>query len=391
MRSEPPRVMFIYWGRRGLSRFALDVARAALANESISATISVSRQNENFAAFRELGDAVLPVDTFTSNIGALLQAWRLPIMRRQLLQHIALHRPEVVIDLMPHVWSSFVAPAIKAAGVRFVPIIHDASAHPGDYRSGWVEWLTKRTLRQADLILTLSASVAGRIRGEGGVSHDRIFPLFHPDLDFGARYTVKTPRPGEPWRLVFFGRIMPYKGLPLFLDMVDELRNQGIPVEVGLFGEGNLGSSGPRLKAMGAEVINRWLTEAEIGELLPRFHAIVLSHVEASQSGVAAAAFGAGLPVIATPVGGIIEQVEDEVTGVVAARADATALAEAAKRLLRDPQLYQLVCYNIVALKGDRSIASFAEQCVSHALYAKLPPDTHIALSTVGDLADGQV
>jgi glycosyltransferase involved in cell wall biosynthesis len=362
--------MFTYWGRRGLSRLALDVARAALASKSISASISVSRQNEMFADFSQLGEDVVPIDTFDGNVGTLLQAWRVPIIRRQILRHIAAYKPRAVIELMPHVWSPFIAPAIKAAGVRYVTIIHDASPHPGDYRSASVEWAARRTLRQADLILTLSGTVAGRIEAMELAPHTRIFPLFHPDLDFGGQRAPEAPRPSEPLRLVFFGRIMPYKGLPLFLQMVEELRNQGIAVEAGVFGEGNLGASAAQLRAMGIEVINRWLTEAEIAEILPQFHAVVLSHIEASQSGIAAAAFGAGLPVIATPVGGIIEQVEDEITGVLAARADGVALADAAKRLLFDPALYHLVCRNIAMLKGDRSVARFVEECVSHALFA---------------------
>ncbi|MEW6640321.1 MAG: glycosyltransferase [Pseudomonadota bacterium] len=365
-----PRVLFTYWGRRGLSRFALDVAKAALAKPGLAASVSVSRQNESFAAFAELGEAVVPVDTFSSNIGALSQGWRIPIIRRQLQRHIAEHRPAAVIELMPHVWSSFVAPAFKAADVRYATIVHDAISHPGDHRSSSIERLTRRTLRQADLILTLSSAVAGRIAAAEQGPHGRIATLFHPDLDFGGRRTLEPPRPGAQLRLAFFGRIMRYKGLPLFLDMVEMLRADGLAVEVGVFGEGKLGASAARLEAMGAEVVNRWLTEAEIAERLSRFHAVVLSHTEASQSGVAAAAFGAGLPVIATPVGGIIEQVQDGVTGVLAARVDAAALAEAARRLALDPALYRIVCRNIAALKGDRSMAGFVDRCVDLALQA---------------------
>ena len=125
--------------------------------------------------------------------------------------------------------------------------------------------------------MTLSDAVASRLLAQGQVPRDKICTLFHPDLDFAGRHALGPPQPGEPLRLFFFGRIMPYKGLPLFLDMVDQLRENGIAVEVGVFGEGSLGRSAQRLSAMGAEVVNRWLTEAEIGALLPRFHAIVLS------------------------------------------------------------------------------------------------------------------
>jgi glycosyltransferase involved in cell wall biosynthesis len=368
MQSGLSRVTFLYWGRRGLSRFALDVARATLANDRISASISVSRKNESFAAFGELGEAVVPIETFSTNVGALLAAWRIPVVRKQLLQHMAVHRPQAVIELMPHVWSSFVAPAIKASGVRYVTIIHDASSHPGDYRSASIEWLIKRTLRQADLVLTLSGAVADKIEAAGQVPRKRIIPLFHPDLDFGGQRVLAPPRAGEPLRLAFWGRIMPYKGLGLFLDMVTQLREDGIVVEFGVYGEGDLGANARRLSAMGADVINRWLTEAEIALLLPQFHAVVVSHTEASQSGIVAAAFGAGLPVIATPVSGIIEQVEDGVTGVVARRVDAAALGEAAKRLLFERDLYSTICNNLTARRQDRSVGRFVEACVGHAL-----------------------
>ena len=66
--------MFLYWGRRGLTQFALEVGRAAITAPDISASLSVSRQNEDFRAFGELGPALFPIDTFESNVGAVLQA-----------------------------------------------------------------------------------------------------------------------------------------------------------------------------------------------------------------------------------------------------------------------------------------------------------------------------
>lgn len=368
MQSDARRVMFIYWGRRGMSRLTLDLMRAAQSSRNISATISVSRQSDSFADFSQFGEAVLPINTFSSDLGALLQASRVLIIRNQVRRHITATRPEVVIELIPHVWSPFIAPVIKAAGVRYVSIVHDASPHPGDYRSRMAEWATRRTMRQSDLIFTLSSTVANSVEAMKVVPPSRIVRLFHPDLDFGGWRARTAPQPGEPLRLTFLGRIMAYKGLPLFLDMVEELRSQGIAVEAGVFGKGKLGANAERLSAMGVEVVNRWHNDDEIAEILRRSHAIVLSHIEASQSGVAAAAFGAGLPVIATPVGGIVEQVKDEVTGVLAIHADGVALADAAKRLLCCPALYNRVCDNIASQKGNRSMILFVEQCVRHAL-----------------------
>lgn len=359
--------MLIYLGRRGLSRFVLDVARAGLADTTLDTTIMISRQNENYGAFSELAKAHLAVDTFSSNAGAILQAWRIPIIRHRLRAFIERNQPEVVIELMTHAWSSFLAPVIKSMGVRYIPIIHDGQTHPGDYRSASIAMLTRRALFQADRVLTLSRAVKGRLEASGAVPSHNIFTLFHPDLDFGGRHALEPPKPGEPLRLLFFGRMMAYKGLPVFLDMADDLRQRGVAVEVGVFGEGNLGASAERLAAMGAEVINRWLTEAEIGTLLPRFHAVVLSHITASQSGVIATAMGAGLPVIATPVGGIVEQIIDRETGILAGRADARALADAAQLMISNPTLYRHICRQIVASKESRSTARFFAECINIA------------------------
>jgi glycosyltransferase involved in cell wall biosynthesis len=51
--------------------------------------------------------------------------------------------------------------------------------------------------------------------------------------------------------------------------------------------------------------------EQEVGTLLAWADAVVLSHREASQSGVAAAAAAAGRWVVATRVGGLAEQLKD--------------------------------------------------------------------------------
>ena len=114
-------------------------------------------------------------------------------------------------------------------------------------------------------------------------------------------------------------------------------------------------------------MVNRWLGADEIAAALQRYDAVVLSYIEASQSGVAAAAYGSGMPVIATPVGGLSEQVQEGVTGVMAARVDARALAEAAKRLF-EPTFYGAVCAGIRQASQERSMAKFVREIVALGL-----------------------
>ena len=168
-------------------------------------------------------------------------------------------------------------------------------------------------------------------------------------------------------RLAFMGRIMPYKGLPLFVTMVERLRASGVAVVCGVFGEGDLGPDASRLAALDAEIVNHWLDADELAAILNRYDALVASHIEASQSGVVAAALGAGLPVIATPGGGLVEQIDHGVTGIVATAVNAEALASAACRLFFTPGLYETMRGAIHAQAEDRSMANFAKAVLAIA------------------------
>jgi hypothetical protein len=102
--------------RHVINQFTLEAGRAALANSQITAEICISHQNENVESYASLESALFPIDTFSTNIGAATNAWRIPVIRRRLAAPVRANRVSVVIDLMPHVWSAFVLPAVRAAG-----------------------------------------------------------------------------------------------------------------------------------------------------------------------------------------------------------------------------------------------------------------------------------
>ena len=99
-------------------------------------------------------------------------------------------------------------------------------------------------------------------------------------------------------------------------------------------GEGDAEALAPGLSALpGVEVRSGWLGEAEMARLIAGADAVVLPYREASQSGVAPLAHGFGVPVVATPVGGLAEQLHDGVDGILTRAVTAEALAETMARL----------------------------------------------------------
>ncbi len=358
--------MFLFWGRRGaLSVLTRQIGEAAARDPGFAMSLSVSRQNEMFPSFAGFGPALHSVDTFTSGLGAVANAWRIPWLCRALEQRLEGTGTRIVIDLMPHVWSPFLQRAVRRAGARYVALVHDANAHPGDpsrYVKWWIDWAALR----ADTVLTLSASVADKLRHRGRIPGARIATLFHPDLHYEtAAPRIRTLTTPAPLRFMFLGRILPYKGLRLLVETFERLTQRGVPVRLGIFGEGDMQGLEGRLHRLGAEIVNRWLTESEISAALRGYDAMVLSHLEASQSGVAAAAFGANMPIVCTPVGGLVEQVKHGITGMISAAATPAAMADAISALAGNQPLYNALSWNIAETKGERSTTRFVRECAA--------------------------
>ncbi len=73
--------------------------------------------------------------------------------------------------------------------------------------------------------------------------------------------------------------------------------------------EGEAESCAPGLAALpGVTVEPRWVPDSEIAGLVAAARAVVLPYREASQSGVLPIALALGVPVVATDVGGLAEQ-----------------------------------------------------------------------------------
>jgi glycosyltransferase involved in cell wall biosynthesis len=361
------RILFAYWGRRGLSRFVFDLAHEAKYRLGHYCWLSISRQNEIFEQFAFLEDRLVPVDTFNSAIGAFTNIHNVLAVRSNFVTTLQRLDVDLVITLMPHIWTPLVVPRIRATGIRHFTIIHDVAGHRGD-SSNLIRGWSSRNIRDSDRVIALSQTVARQLVAIKQVPHERLLTLFHPDLHLGRAETMPPPLEGaEPFRLLFFGRILPYKGLALLVEAVESLAKQGIKVHLGVYGSGNLSAVGARLHALGAEIENSWIPDMSVAQVFNRFHAVALPHTDASQSGVAAIAMGTGLPAIANPVGGLVEQIIDGKTGVLAAAAESTAFAAAIKRLSLDRQLYENIRQHIALSRSQRSMKTFLDSLIQAA------------------------
>lgn len=141
--------------------------------------------------------------------------------------------------------------------------------------------------------------------------------------------------------LACVGRLSPEKGQALLLEALSLLTAKGLRVQVVFFGEGPLRQALQERCAqlnLGAQVRFAGLRR-DLHHWLPCFDLFALPSAWEGLSMALLEAMAAGLPVVATGVGGSPEVVVDGVTGLLVPPGDAAALANALTRLAQDPDL----------------------------------------------------
>lgn len=301
------RVLVWQWGRRGAGPIlAAHLVRALRSIPHTEAFLSLSTGAEILRS-DEAPACALPVETYRGAAGLVWRLLRAPLAVPSLVRRLGALKPDVAICAMLGPLDLLCAVALRWLRIPMVVLVHDADRHPGDHFP-FLMMVQRRLIRSADAVVTLSQHVATRL-DEQSVPRQRTFVLRLPPLIFGGP-TPQTRAHGGPLRLLFFGRLLPYKGLGLLKAAVSKLDCPGQWV-LRVVGFGPEGCELEALRATsGVSVENRWVPDGEIAALIAWADAIVLPYVEASQSGVAPSAMAAGRIVVATRVGGLVEQLQ---------------------------------------------------------------------------------
>jgi glycosyltransferase involved in cell wall biosynthesis len=177
-------------------------------------------------------------------------------------------------------------------------------------------WLVRPVLRRARLVLAASSALADDAR-ELGAREVRIVPS-------GVAIPESVGVPEEPPHVLYVGRLSPEKGV---LELVEACR--GLPLAV--VGDGPLRSRVPQ--AVG------FVPPGELGSWYERAAVVAVPSRREGYGVVAREAAAWGRPIVASAVGGLLDAVEDGVTGLLVPPRDVGALRAAVERLLGDAEL----------------------------------------------------
>jgi glycosyltransferase involved in cell wall biosynthesis len=303
------RILLWYWGRRGGgARMLYQMIEALSDRHDVVLDASISSRNELRDEITRLFPAADVVPLYNTIPDFIMDTMRIPRLANTLINRAVSFEADAIVSVMSHVWAPIIAPLIRHAGIPYFPIIHDASPHPGDNGFLW-KIRSLMELKASTSAFALSDVVKWEIEAR------------HPNLEVNrlilpsliTRKNTATPKyainEAEDFTFLFCGRIKPYKGLNLLKEAFSLVRRQMPSARLHIAGEGNLEEVAPGISQMpGVTTDVRWVLDEEMESIIQRADAVVLPYVEASQSGILPSALAMGVPVIATPIGGLIEQ-----------------------------------------------------------------------------------
>jgi glycosyltransferase involved in cell wall biosynthesis len=263
---------------------------------------------------------------------------------------IAAERPDVMIGVW---WHPFFAPMMgtvlrlvrrRSPDTLRVALCHNVLPHES---SPVDRVLVRRALAPVDALVVHAAeqaAVATELLGPRPVlvtPHPtytvEAAPTEDADAAADAGGTARASGAEEPVHLLFFGIVRQYKGVDVLLRAVAQLRRER-PVRVVVAGEfwDPVDPYERLVDELGLhDVVDLrpgYVPDDELGRHLARADVMVAPYRSATQSGAVEMAFGAGLPVVASRVGGLAEQIDDGVDGLLVDPDDVGALLSALRR-----------------------------------------------------------
>lgn len=287
------------------------------------------------------------IDTGKGAVGTLSRLLA-PDSWRALDRAIDAFCPDVVHITGAQEWNPFLGAILKKRNIPTVYTVHDVIHHegvPGYFR------VTEAIFRKTPSGFVVLTGESKRQLAAQGVDEAKIRVIPHGVYDFfrknqneaanaseSAETDVLTDEPSRK-EILFFGRIEPYKGLPILLDAFAPLAAAYPDWRLVIAGSGDVSAFRERLDHPQIELINRFVSDDEVETLMKRAEIVALPYLSATQSGVIPTAFPFEKAIVATAVGGIPDMIRDGETGLLVEANNAASFRIALERLMTDAEL----------------------------------------------------
>ncbi len=247
-------------------------------------------------------------------------------------------RPDVVHLLAVNPW--FNLSLLARRPPCLVTTIHDPVMHLGDRSQRNIpQWVRDIPVRRSHRLILHGEALKRLLLARHPLPSRRVATLPIGEMSI-YRHWDPRPWPERRGRVLFFGRIWPYKGLDYLIRAEPAVSAACPDAHFVIAGRGESLARYRRMMVHPErfEVRDEYIPRADVPRLFQEAALVALPYVEASQSAVVPLAYAFGKPVVASAVGGLPEMVEDGQDGLLVPPRDSDRLAAAIVALLRDDE-----------------------------------------------------
>lgn len=237
--------------------------------------------------------------------GVTKKTFNLPLLF-SLIHRIRKEHFDMIYFESLHTWN---LPIMMMSGkAKIYQVIHEVIPHEGDSQVKMVDLMNKAVVKFADYIVLRNKTYIQDMINRYRISSDRI-----KDLELWRRYPSYT-EPLYSGRVLFFGRINPYKGADNLLEIARLCPEVQFDV-IGRVDSQMKNVVNQLSKLPNVKLNNSYVTDEEMRVAFINCDWIIVPYNSASQSGIIIDAYKYSRPVIAFAVGAIPEQVDNGKSG----------------------------------------------------------------------------
>jgi D-inositol-3-phosphate glycosyltransferase len=246
----------------------------------------------------------------------------------------------------------------RLVGKKLVFTAHNVDSGVRDGRSSWLNrWSLKALYWSVDHIIVHTARMKSELMSWFDIPSEKISVVPHginsvvPDTALTRAEARAWLRLGDDEQvLLFFGLIDRYKGLDCLVEALIQLKSSGMKLRLVVAGrvkecpEYWQGINNRINADLGESVIchTHYIPDELVERYLKAADVLVLPYRSVFQSGVLFTAFRFGLPVIATDVGALREEIIDHKNGFICRPEDPADLARTIQTYFRSELFYDL-------------------------------------------------